>query len=63
MSHLEFELRLARESENEDHARHLHLRLEHFRENLAGHKQLDALFEKLDAKRVDGRHEEAGQIQ
>lgn len=62
MSHLEFELRLARESEAEDHARHLQLRLEHSRENLARHKQLAELSEKLDTARVDDRHEEAEQI-
>ena len=62
MSHLEFELRLARESEDEDHARDLQLRLEHSRENLARHKQLAELSEKLDAARVDDRHEEAEQI-
>ena len=63
MSHLEFELRLARESEDEDHARHLRLRLEHSRENLARHKQLAELSEKLDTARLDGRHEETEQIQ
>lgn len=63
MSHLEFELRLAGESEDEDHARHLQLRLEHSRENLVRHKQLAELSEKLDTARFDGLHEEAEQIQ
>ena len=63
MSHLEFQLRLAKVSEDEDHARHLRLRLGHFRENLARHKQLTELSEKLDTARVDDRHEEAEQIQ
>jgi hypothetical protein len=63
MSHLEFELRLAKESEDEDHARHLQLRLEHSRENLARHKQLAELSEKLDTARVEDRHEEAEHIQ
>ena len=63
MSHLEFELRLARESEDEDHARNLQLRLEHSRESFARHKQLAELSEKLDTARVNDRHEEAEQIQ
>ena len=63
MSHLEFELRLARESEDGDHIRHLQLRLENSRGNLARHKQLAELSEKLDTARVNDRHEEAEQIQ
>ena len=63
MSHLEFELRLARESEDGDHTRHLELRLQHSRENLARHKQLAELSEKLDTAKVNDRHEEAEQIQ
>ena len=63
MSHLEFELRLAKENEDEDHVHHLQLRLEHSRENLARQKQLADLSEKLDTARVDDRHEEAEQIQ
>ena len=63
MSHLEFELRLAKVSDDEDHARHLQLRLEHSRGNLARHKQLAELSEKLDTAMANDRHEEAEQIQ
>jgi len=63
MSHLEFELRLARESEDEDHARHVQLRLKNSRENLARHEQLAELSEKLDTARSDDRHEEVEEIQ
>ena len=63
MSHLEFELRLARESEDEDHVRNLQLRLEHSREDFARHKQLAELSEELDTARLNDRHEKAEQIQ
>jgi len=63
ISGLEFELRLARQSDDEDRVRNLQLRLEHSRANLASRNQLGELAEKLELARLDDRHEDADQMQ
>jgi hypothetical protein len=63
VSHLEFELRLARESEDEDHVRHLELRMVHSRDDLSKHQKLGGISKELDEAIADDRHKEAEQIQ